>query len=134
MIKNIKAIDRVSQSLIQVDRRYKARNTMITLMLRSAISRNLSQAIGEKSKHFVIQVIPAGTYMVVTLRPKDAVGSYIYKGTKAHSISSSEPMPIGNGRFSRNVSHPGTASERERINNAVRKSMVEVKMIMKVMR
>lgn len=134
MIENLKAIERVSEKLVQRERRAKTRNTMIVLMLKAAISRNLTQAIGEKSKHFTVQIQPGAYYMTVVLKPKDAVGSYIYKGTKPHYISSSEPMPIGNSRFARNVSHPGTDSERDKIDNAVRRSLAEVKMAMRVIR
>ena len=134
MIQNLKAIDRISENLVQKERRAKTRNTMIVLMLKAAISRNLAQAIGEKAKHFTVQVQPGAIYMTVVLKPKDAVGSYIYKGTKPHFISSSEPMPIGNNRFARNVSHPGTDSEREKIDSAVRRSLAEVRMAMRVVR
>lgn len=134
MIENLKGIDRIMNTVSERERKAKARNTLIVLMLRSAIARNLAQAIGEKSKHFTVTVQPSGRYMSVVLKPKDAVGSYIYRGTRSHYISSSEPMPIGNNRFARNVMHPGTDSEREKIDNAVRRSLMEVKMAMKVIR
>jgi hypothetical protein len=133
-VENIKAIERASEKIIASDRKYKARNVQITFVLYAAIRRNLAQAIGDKSKHFVVKIEPGVGYMKVVLKPKDAVGSYIYWGTKRHSISSSEPMPIGNSRFARNVSHPGTDSMKQKIDGAVRKSLAEVRMIMKVMR
>jgi hypothetical protein len=133
-VENIKAIERASEKIIASDRKYKARNVQITFVLYAAIRRNLAQAIGDKSKHFVVKIEPGVGYMKVVLKPKDAVGSYIYWGTKRHSISSSEPMPIGNSRFARNVNHPGTDSMKQKIDGAVRKSLAEVRMIMKVMR
>jgi hypothetical protein len=133
-VKNIGAVQKASEKIMKIERKYKARNVQITFLLVAAINRNLSQAIGEKSKHFTVKVQPMGSYMKVILKPKDAVGSYIYWGTKRHSISSSEPMPIGNSRFARNVNHPGTDPMKDKIDAAVRRSLAEVKMIMKVMR
>ena len=133
-VENIKAIERASQKIIASERKYKVRTVQITFVLYAAIRKNLSQAIGDKSKHFIVKIEPGVGYMKVVLKPKDAVGSYIYWGTKRHSISSSEPMPIGNSRFARNVSHPGTDSMKQKIDGAVRKSLAEVRMVMKVMR
>ena len=133
-VKNIKAVERASQKMMGIERKYKARNVQITFLLAAAITRNISQAIGDKSKHFTVKIQPGPIYMKVVLKPKDSVGSYIYWGTKRHSISSSEPMPIGNSRFARNVSHPGTDPMKEKIDSAVRRSLAEVRMIMKVMR
>jgi hypothetical protein len=133
-VTNIKAVERASQKIMGLERRYKARNVQITFLLAAAITRNLSQAIGDKSKHFTVKIQPGPLYMKVVLKPKDAVGSYIYWGTRRHSISSSEPMPIGNSRFARNVNHPGTDPMKQKIDAAVRKSLAEVKMVMKVMR
>lgn len=133
-IQNLGAVQRASDKIMGLNRKYKARSTQLTFILAAAITRNLSQAIGEKSKHFTVKIQPRGGYMMVVLKPKDAVGSYIYWGTRSHSISSPEPMPIGNNRFARNVSHPGTDPMKEKIDSAVRRSLAEVRMIMKVMR
>lgn len=134
MIKNIEAIDKISNILLQEERKQKTRQTMMVLLAKAAISRNLVQAIGEKSKHFSVNIHPAGPYMIITLKPKDAIGSYIYLGTKSHYISSSEAMPIGNNRFARNVMHPGTDSMKSKIDAAVAKSLIEINMAVKVMR
>lgn len=133
-VNNIKAVERAAQRVVRLERRYRARNVQITFLLAAAITRNLSQAIGDKSKHFTVKIQPGAHYMKVVLKPKDAVGSYIYLGTKGHSISSSVPMPIGNSRFARNVNHPGTDPMKEKIDAAVRRSLAEVRMTMKVMK
>jgi len=134
MIKNMEVINKISNELMQEERRQKTRETMLVLMAKAALSRNLVQAIGEKSKHFIVNIYPAGGYMVVSLKTRDAIGSYIYLGTKSHYISSSQAMPIGNNRFARNVTHPGTDSLKSKIDAAVAKSLAEIRMGMRTIR
>lgn len=121
-IKNLEAIRKIEQKLQRKYSMMYIKNIQLSYMIKSLIIANLYQAIGDKSKHFIVQVSGSGHSHLISVRAKDNIGLFIYHGTKRHHISSSGAMPIGGGQFAGSVDHPGSKSHKELINNAVRKA------------
>lgn len=132
-VRNIDGVKKVMNSVNLRQRSARVRQTQMVLLIRAAIIRNLQDAIGEKAKHFIVDVEASGLGIRISLKSKDSIGNYIYDGTKAHFIYSNEPMPIGNNRFARTVRHPGTKSEKEKIDEAVRRAVIQARAIGRLM-
>jgi hypothetical protein len=121
-IKNLQAMKKVEQRLIQRNSLLYIRNMQLSHMVKTLIIANLYQAIGEKSKHFIVQVSGGSHVQNVSVRARDNIGLFIYHGTKRHHIASSGPMPIGGGQFAGSVDHPGSKSHKELIDSAIRRA------------
>jgi len=71
-------------------------------------------------EHFVVELNFGGAGSYNLTINSDEIGSFIYYGTAAHSISSDGPMPLWGGTaFARSVVHPGQESQREEIDQIV---------------
>jgi hypothetical protein len=128
-IDNIKAAETIAQRVDSERMRINTRKTQLAFTMKILIMNNLQEAIGDKSKHFVVIVESDVLGLKVCVKTKDAVGQYIYYGTKGHSITSAEPMPISDNNFARSVSHPGTKALKPEIDQAVRTALAHAKMI-----
>lgn len=129
-ITNRKGLDRVIEDLQRQQRDVNVNMTKKILFLTNLIKSNLRDAIGEKAKHFDVQVNPFGIGVQIIVAPNDDVGRFIYSGTSAHDISSSyEPMPMPDGGFSRSVRHPGTKSLKPQIDRAVSSAVAAARFI-----
>jgi len=85
----------------------------------------LKKILGDKLKHFDINVSPNANNLLVEIKPNSEVGGFIASGTKSHIISSTSPMPIGGGVFSMSVQHPGTEEYGTKIQAAAMEALVE---------
>jgi len=84
----------------------------------------LSEALGDKFKHFSVNIFSTGVGMSISVSPVDNIGGYFYNGTPAHDIvAGSKAMPMPDGGFSRKVRHPGTKAYKPIINRIVMESM-----------
>jgi hypothetical protein len=110
------------------------KNIQLAYMAKSLVIAALYQAIGDKSKHFSVQVSGSGYNQNISVRAKDNIGLFIYYGTRPHNIDASGPMPIGGGVFASSVDHPGTKSNRELIDNAVKMAQRQAKIYYRMMR
>lgn len=119
--------DGIKKAEQKLQRRFSSlyiKNIQFAYMTKSLIIANLYQVLGEKNKHFVVQVSSTSHHkQVIKVRAKDNIGLFIYHGTKKHHISSSGSMPIGNGLFAGSVDHPGSKSRKSEIDEAVRKAV-----------
>jgi hypothetical protein len=128
-VDNIKAAEAIAQRLDNERTRISVRKTQLAFTIKNSIMNNLQEAIGDKSKHFIVVVEADVRGLKICVKTKDAVGQYIYYGTKGHSITSPEPMPVGNDNFARSASHPGTKAMKSEIDQAVRTALAHAKMI-----
>lgn len=121
-VSNKEAFKKIEQRLQQRNSLMYIRNIQLAHMVKTLIIANLQQVIGEKSKHFIVQVSGSNHSQVISVRARDNVGLFIYHGTKRHHIPSSGPMPIGGGQFAGSVDHPGSKSHKELIDDAIRRA------------
>ena len=128
-IDNIKAADRIAQRVDNQRTRINVKKTQLAFTVKNSIMNNLQESIGDKAKHFVVVVESDTRGLKICVKTKDAVGQYIYYGTKGHSITSPEPMPVGNDNFARSASHPGTKALKPEIDQAVKTALAHAKMI-----
>lgn len=100
------------------------RMARMAVTIQSLIRGRLNDELGSKAKHFDVNVQFTGMGMMIIVKSKDQIGRYLYNGTKGHEIStSSKPMPMPDGNFTYNVTHPGTPSIKPKIDNIVKTSV-----------
>jgi len=128
-IDNIRAAEKIAQKLDNERTRINIRKTQLAFTVKNSIMNNLQEAIGDKSKHFVVIVESDTGGVKVCVKTKDAVGQYLYYGTKSHSITSPEAMPVGDNNFAGSVFHPGTKALKPEIDQAVKTALSHAKMI-----
>jgi hypothetical protein len=126
-IQNKEAFKKIEEKLIQKNSLLYIRNMQLAYMVKTLIIANLYQAIGEKSKHFIVQVSGGAHSQSISVRARDNIGLFIYYGTKRHHIASSGPMPIGGGQFAGSVDHPGSKSHKELIDSAIRRAKYQAR-------
>lgn len=87
------------------------------------INIRLQQLFGD-GRHFdtTIMYLSQGVFRVDI--SADEVGTYIYYGTAAHSITSPLAMPLGDNRFASRVNHPGTPSRKAEIDAIIQEAML----------
>jgi hypothetical protein len=126
-VQNKEAFKKIEQKLIQRNSLLYIRNMQLSYMVKTLIIANLYQVIGEKSKHFIVQVSGGSHSQTVSVRARDNIGLFIYYGTKRHHIASSGPMPIGGGQFAGSVDHPGSKSNKQLIDDAIGRAKRQAK-------
>jgi len=97
----------------------------IAAAARVLIPSKLREVIGNKAKHFTIEVVPSAFGVEILVKTKDDIGNFIFDGTKPHMISSTRPMPVGGNDFSMRVSHPGTNEYGSKIDAAAYQAVQE---------
>ena len=118
-IKNLGIIDRYNKKLGQADDSLRGLGVYGATLLKRNVHYQLTLVLGDSMKHFSVDVIPGGFYNSVVVNPRGVVGAVLYGGSKAHSYSSSRPMPMPSGRFTYRVNHPGTKGNKEKIDQAM---------------
>ena len=103
----------IDEALMSLDMELEMKTAIFAANLQSS----LLEFVGlEKMKHFNVE---AGIDSV-TISAIDDVGEVLLHGAGPHVIQAGgKPMPIGNGKFARRVSHPGTPSIINEINKAI---------------
>lgn len=131
-----KAIQRVETRLEQLRANLQQYQTQFVILLQQSIQAALVSKIGDKAKHFSVDIVPSGYDMKVKL-VADEVGGYLYYGTQSHTIENrtgGTAMPIGGSKFARQVHHPGTAAMKDHIDGAVEEGILVAKAAMGSMR
>lgn len=117
---NTNAIPNLLGYLDNQERDLNVRLTKEVLGLNMLVKAKLNETLGEKARHFSVNIAASGIGVEITVRTNDSVGNFIYRGTSAHDIiSTTEPMPMPDGGFSRAVNHPGTEPMKDKIDQAV---------------
>jgi len=113
-------MDAIKADLQRADANIHMLLTEIALVSRALVENALYVTIGDKASHFKVDIFPDELGVMIDVSPIDDIGIFTIEGTKPHKIVSSSPMYIGsNSTFSMSVSHPGTDSEGEAIEQAV---------------
>lgn len=119
-IDNIDAIKKKQTYLKSRQDQLNVRLARLAVTIQSLVRVGLNNELGNKANHFDVNVQFTGMGIVVIVKSKDQIGKYLYSGTRAHEISSSsKPMPMPDGNFSYNVTHPGTPSLKPKIDSIV---------------
>lgn len=122
---NNNAIPNLLGYLDNQERDLNVRLTKEILALNMLVKAKLNETLGEKAKHFSVSITPSGIGVEITVRTNDAVGNFIYRGTSAHDIiSTTQPMPMPDGGFSRAVNHPGTEPLKDKVDQAIVSALV----------
>lgn len=123
-VENIDALKKKQTYLKSKQDALNVRMAKLAVTIQSMIRLKMNDELGSKAKHFSVNVNFIGLGMTISVRPIDDIGRYLYRGTKSHEIStSSKPMPMPDGNFTYNVTHPGTPSIRPKIDKIVRMSV-----------
>lgn len=119
-IDNIDGIKRKQVYLKNKQDHLNVRLAQLAVTIQTLVRAGLVNELGNKANHFDVNVQFTGMGIMVVVKSKDQIGKYLYSGTKAHEIStSSKPMPMPDGNFSYNVTHPGTPSLKPKIDSIV---------------
>jgi hypothetical protein len=124
---NTEIFEKVANKLSGAAQANYGKSLQFSLMLQHKIKVNLSEILGEKAQHLSVEIAGGGVVTVITVKPKDNAGKFIWSGTAPHQIVSNKPMPIGQGLFSYRVSHPGTKGKEAEIKQAIRRALFETK-------
>lgn len=131
-IENVEAFKKKQMYLKARQDRFNVRMARMAVTIQSLIRGRLNNELGSKAKHFDVNVQFTGIGIMVIVRSKDQIGRYLYSGTKGHEIStSSKPMPMPDGNFTYNVTHPGTPSIKPKIDSIVRSSVYAARNVVK---
>lgn len=131
-IENVEAFKKKQMYLKARQDRFNVRMARMAVTIQSLIRGRLNNELGNKAKHFDVNVQFTGIGIMVIVRSKDQIGRYLYSGTKGHEIStSSKPMPMPDGNFTYNVTHPGTPSIKPKIDSIVRSSVYAARNVVK---
>lgn len=131
---NKEALKKIEDKVNQKNSMMYVKNIQLSYMVKSLIIANLYQVLGDKSKHFIVQVSGSGYSQSISVRARDNVGLFLYYGTKRHHIASSGSMPIGGGNFAGSVDHPGTKSHKDLIDNAVKMAKLQARAYYRMIR
>ena len=97
----------------------------VALIARGVIFERLEVYLGTSAAHLDVSIRPIGILgYSIMVGPSDEVGNFVIDGVQPHTISSDQPMPLGNGQFATVVHHPGYEGKRELIERAVRESLI----------
>jgi hypothetical protein len=122
---NNNAIPNLLGYLDNQERDLNVRLTKEILALNMLVKAKLNETLGEKAKHFSVNISPSGIGVEIVVRTNDSVGNFIYRGTSAHDIiSTTQAMPMPDGGFSRAVRHPGTEPMKDQIDQAIASALV----------
>lgn len=94
----------------------------LSVAVRQAVTNKLQTLLGDKMSHFEVVIIPSPEAFIVSVRPVDEVGVYLYEGTQPHIIMG-DNMPIGGDIYAQEVRHPGTKGYKEEINVILQEAM-----------
>jgi hypothetical protein len=131
-IENIDGIKKKQTYLKNRQDQLNVRLARLAVTIQGLIRAGLNNELGNKANHFDVNVQFTGIGIVVIVKSKDQIGKYLYSGTKAHEISSSsKAMPMPDGNFSYNVTHPGTPSLKPKIDNIVKTSVYAARNMVK---
>ncbi len=123
-IENIDAAKNKKIYLKNKQDQLNVRLAKLAVTIQSMIRLRMNDELGSRASHFDVNVQFTGIGLVVVVKSKDQIGRYLYSGTKAHEIStSSKPMPMPDGNFTYNVTHPGTPSLKPKIDSIVKTSV-----------
>jgi hypothetical protein len=113
----MKVYDRMQYKDVEIYARVGAELAAV----RDYIDRKLQETFSNHNEdHFVVELNFGGSGSYNLVVTSDEVGTFIYYGTSAHSISSDGPMPLWGGTaFARSVMHPGQESKKEEIDDIV---------------
>ena len=123
-IENIEGVKKTKVYLKNREDQLNVRMARLAVTIQSIIRGRLSDELGSKATHFDVNVQFTGMGIMIIVKSKDQIGKYLYSGTRAHEIStSSKPMPMPDGNFVYNVTHPGTPSLKPKIDSIVKTSV-----------
>lgn len=107
-------LDSIMQEIeTEIDMDIELETQLFASRLRSALVAKIG---ANKLSHFKIEVGSKDIEII----PIDQTGEFLLSGTKPHLIQAGgKPMPIGGGKFARRVSHPGTPSIIDEIEEAI---------------
>jgi hypothetical protein len=131
-IENIDGIKKKQTYLKNRQDQLNVRLARLAVTIQGLIRAGLNNELGNNANHFDVNVQFTGIGIVVIVKSKDQIGKYLYSGTKAHEISSSsKAMPMPDGNFSYNVTHPGTPSLKPKIDDIVKTSVYAARNMVK---
>lgn len=130
-IENNDAMQRVRTRVVRSKEGVDVKTTQAVILLKGAITKNLNGVLGEKMKHFTVDIQPgSGTGVKVCVNVDD-IGRFLYSGTSPHTIRSSTPMPMPDGGFAMSANHPGQKELKPEIDRAITAAVKEVKALIK---
>lgn len=129
-VTNTDGANKIAQRVMSVDQIAQGRAVQFSLLLQQNIKANLADLLGEKARHLDVSINQGGFVTVITVKPKSAVGQFMWSGTRPHRIQATRPMPIGDGRFAYTVNHPGTKGKDKEIRAAMTRALIETRTAM----
>jgi len=114
---------------------YKNQSTQFAYVLESELKTGLSNVLGSRAKHFNVIVERTADGAAVNLRSIDYIAIWLYHGTRAHTIDSSNPMPIypNEGIFRYSVNHPGQKPMKPEIDEAIKEARLKARRMVKTL-
>ena len=132
---DIEGLDRLAEIekyIVLKSSNFKNKSTEFVYVLESLIKANLSNVLGNKARHFTVLVERAENGASVNIISNDYLGIWIYRGTKAHWIEGSSPMPIAEGVFRMAAHHPGQLAMKPQIDSAIKQALLEARRLVKI--